>query len=92
MNLPTTIDFNILQDHYEPAISKFLEMLESGHRRYGTSYRDRSNEWMLGRLRGEEKEYFKARNPETKASEAMDCAICWVLIAHKHLLEGEGQQ
>ncbi len=80
------MNFDVLQDNYEPALSVFLEMVGKGHKRYGMSFLKRSIRWMRNRANGEVVEYERAIDRSERAREAMDVSICWFLIAQKHLL------
>lgn len=79
------LDMDILQDHYEPALSAFMNRIVEKHGEYGTSFLERSYDWMRRRARGEVIEYYKADGNELSAIEALDVAICWFLVAQKHL-------
>ena len=83
------LNFDLLQDHYEPALSAFMNRIVKKHGEHGTSFLERSFEWMQGRARGEVIEHYRAGS-EAKAIEALDVSICWFLIAQKYLM-GQGK-
>ena len=84
-------------DTYTNVFRHLIERLWIKHRKYGTSYQERTDQWMLSRLWGE---YVELKN-ELEFSihyriieEALDVAIVALLIADNHLrsMSGDGEE
>jgi hypothetical protein len=70
---------------YEPALSALKERIIHKHKQYGTSFYERSHEWMEMRSFNEIIEYYRANGDSEKIHEAIDVTVCWLLIAQQYL-------
>ena len=70
---------------YEPALSTLKQRIITKHKDYGTSFYSRSHEWMEHRSFAEIIEYYRANGDSNKIYEAIDVAVCWLLIAQQYL-------
>jgi len=71
---------------YKNVLNKLKERLALKHEQYGISYQDKSLNWMRERMEGEIKEldkilYSVFASNIWKINEALDIAICALLIA-----------
>lgn len=81
-------------DEYKEILELLNIRLEQKHKQYGITYLDKSYKWLRRRLRGElvelddelSPDYLSMSNIET---EAIDVAICALLIADKARRERE---
>lgn len=77
---------------YEPALSLLKQRILEKHEQYGTSFYDRTIEWMEQRANGEVEEFHNASTVRNEIEEAMDVSICWFLIAQKLLAGKKGTE
>jgi len=73
---------------YEEILTLLKERLKEKHQQYGYSYIDRTQKWMRKRLQGELNEldgslFSNHLSGEGIVTEALDVAICALLIADK---------
>jgi len=74
--------------HYDDILNKLRERIIQKHEEYGTSYLDRPFRWLRNRLQGElnemDGELFSIHlSGENAITEALDVAVCALLIADK---------